>query len=851
MRDILTVNILIENKERFEFNNPGFNADVVINGAVINVSYDGRGYKAYKEILEKTDSEYVVFFNDENIITADYIRKIISALLGKNDDIYSLRHPDEEYLEKNVYMTGGVGRNPFYLGRYICKTEFLKKVKISSDEEAFYDDKIVLSITKNVSKIPMLGNIKIQTVEPMEMNINVYRKPYEYDWYIPYFREFVIPFLNENKGRLTPTEQRLIMWMIAMRLLTNHNNRNKFVLLDEKIDEFFEIIREVLEKIDDEFIIEIKTRQSVPVLFSYLLLQHKYSEPLRFTTERETKKRLIYYTDKGLVYGANLVRPRIKAINWEKEGLVIDGVIAGDYCMQNPKEDFYIRVNGKNIDWKTTNVYNLDRIFGKSVYRYTAFQFIVPREMLKAKCEISFRARVGEQLVVPTVNFVGKPSSRIARSRWIGWRFDDKMLTYSNESLIVDKYSTARAFVMELGRISKIIRSTRRLSYKLTALYLRPLYRLTMPKYKKKPVWLFFDKLYKAGDNGDYLFRYCMENNPEADCYYLLNKTASEYKDMKRKYGKHILEFGSLRQKLVALHSDMIYATHAGVWSFCGFNKVQSFYKEFLDAKVVCIQHGLTTQSIAEHQNRLEDNTRLYFCASKYEIENLEHSIYGYENDELKLTGCPRYDGLKNNDKKQILITPTWRRNIVITGNDFGTSKDYNEEFKHTKYFEIYNSLINDERLIEASKKTGYRLVYLIHPTLSSQLDDFDKNDYVDIIPAVSDMSYEKILTESSLMLTDYSGVQFDFAYMKKPLIYYQPKELPPQYEEGVYKYSTMGFGPIIDDYDEVVKTLCEYMNNGCKMNDMYQKRVDDFFEYTDYDNCKRIMKVIEDESII
>ena len=217
----------------------------------------------------------------------------------------------------------------------------------------------------------------------------------------------------------------------------------------------------------------------------------------------------------------------------------------------------------------------------------------------------------------------------------------------------------------------------------------------------------------------------------------------------------------------------------------------------------------------------------------------------------MKLTGCPRYDGLKNNDKKQILITPTWRRNIVITGNDFGTSKDYNEEFKHTKYFEIYNSLINDERLIEASKKTGYRLVYLIHPTLSSQLDDFDKNDYVDIIPAVSDMSYEKILTESSLMLTDYSGVQFDFAYMQKPLIYYQPKELPPQYEEGVYKYSTMGFGPIIDDYDEVVKTLCEYMNNGCKMSEMYQKRVDDFFEYTDYDNCKRIMKVIKDESII
>ena len=35
-------------------------------------------------------------------------------------------------------------------------------------------------------------------------------------------------------------------------------------------------------------------------------------------------------------------------------------------------------------------------------------------------------------------------------------------------------------------------------------------------------------------------------------------------------------------------------------------------------------------------------------------------------------------------------------------------------------------------------------------------------------------ISYEDLLTESSLMVTDYSGVQFDFAYMKKPIIYYQ-----------------------------------------------------------------------------
>ena len=55
--------------------------------------------------------------------------------------------------------------------------------------------------------------------------------------------------------------------------------------------------------------------------------------------------------------------------------------------------------------------------------------------------------------------------------------------------------------------------------------------------------------------------------------------------------------------------------------------------------------------------------------------------------------------------------------------------------------------------------------------------------------------SYEKILTESSLMVTDYSGVQFDFAYMRKPVVYFHSPKLPPHYQEGGFSYETQGFG--------------------------------------------------------
>lgn len=58
-------------------------------------------------------------------------------------------------------------------------------------------------------------------------------------------------------------------------------------------------------------------------------------------------------------------------------------------------------------------------------------------------------------------------------------------------------------------------------------------------------------------------------------------------------------------------------------------------------------------------------------------------------------------------------------------------------------------------------------------------MNDFDRNDYVVIIPAVGDMSYETMFRESSLMVTDFSHIQFDFAYMRKPLVYLHHKDIP------------------------------------------------------------------------
>lgn len=252
----------------------------------------------------------------------------------------------------------------------------------------------------------------------------------------------------------------------------------------------------------------------------------------------------------------------------------------------------------------------------------------------------------------------------------------------------------------------------------------------------------------------------------------------------------------------------------------------------------------MSVQKIAIAQQRLRDNTNLYFCASKYEIQNLSKPEYDYMGyDALKLTGVPRYDGLKNRAQKILVISPTWRMQSALppTGGTESVSRTYNPNFKETSYYKVYNSLINDPRLLGEARKYGYRIQYVLHPIVSPQKDDFVQNDLVEIIPSIGEMSYEKIFCEGALMVTDFSGVQFDFAYMRKPVVYFHPPALPPHYEEGGFFYETQGFGEICTGIDELAETLCNYMRDGCRLKDFYRRRQDDFFAYQDFESCKRI----------
>ena len=109
---------------------------------------------------------------------------------------------------------------------------------------------------------------------------------------------------------------------------------------------------------------------------------------------------------------------------------------------------------------------------------------------------------------------------------------------------------------------------------------------------------------------------------------------------------------------------------------------------------------------------------------------------------------------------------------------------------------------------------------------------------------------YRDIYAKSDLIVTDYSSAVFDFAYLRKPVLYTQFDAETffsgeHSYTKGYFDYERDGFGEVEYDLDSAIDRIIEYMENGCQLKDKYRERIDKFFAFNDQNNCQRVFEKI------
>lgn len=681
---------------------------------------------------------------------------------------------------------------------------------------------------------------------PYDPHFSVFSGVYERDWYVGDIDEWLVPLLKsvkKDRGFVPAYLQAAAVYLLWCKAEANRDNRNRRVLSAEEADDEQARFCAVLQYVDDE-IIDRVLPDGDALAFSqkvmFLQLKHNcFTEEMKLSAMGG--QLLLSLPKKDCVPFANsMMTPvNVQCMDYTGDTLTIDGTIANVY---GNAAALHVCMGDKTVSPTWCGRFALTKYFGKSAFKQRAFSVSLPYDAVKAAESIHFELEFeGKAYPLPLV-FPSHFARLTETLRHASWRFDDRVCRYDKEtlSLRIKKNKPLSGVGREFALGFEMLKSGKKRA--LAMLGMRGTYWLTRPYWRGKTVWFFLDKIYKGRDNSEYIYRYAKPQQDGIYKTYLIDKNAPEAAALKAD-GMNPTYRNTLRHYMAFLNADVVVASNSTVMEVNHLSVDTSAYlRDLVHFKTACVQHGLSVQNIGAAQNRLRDNTRLYFCAAPIEIDNLSRPIYDYKGGELKLTGVPRFDGLKDEKKKQLLLSPTWRMQSAVTvRKNEGVQRDYNPYFRDSAYFKTYNALIHDKRLLDAAKRLSYDIVYVLHPIVSPQLDDFDKDTPVKILASTGNTSYETLFRESALMITDYSGVQFDFAYMRKPLVYYLPDSLPKHYEEGAFKTEEMGFGPLCKTQDELVDTLIAAMENDCKMAPEYKARADKFFAYADFDNCKRI----------
>lgn len=358
--------------------------------------------------------------------------------------------------------------------------------------------------------------------------------------------------------------------------------------------------------------------------------------------------------------------------------------------------------------------------------------------------------------------------------------------------------------------------------------------------------WIIMDRDTQADDNGEHLYRYLMHCKTKHNIVFALRHSSHDW-DRLHKEGFHLVDYGSGEHRKAFDNCDVIISSHADWYVVRPFRERCGARPRF-----VFLQHGVTKDNLSEWLN--PKGIDLIVAASQPEyISLVDGSHYRLTRKEVCLTGLARYDRLlqRNAPIKRIVVMPTWRSRLVGKLLKKTVQREFSPEFMSSNYARMWQSLLCSEKLRSVAKAAGYEIVFFPHANVQRYLPYFALPKDIKVL-SHKDLSIQELFGQGAVLITDYSSVAFDFAYLKKPILYYQFdrdevfNEGGHTYQRGYFNYERDGFGDVCLTEDAVIDSLEGLLADGAKLPETYRARIDKTFAQWDGKCCERILAQIE-----
>lgn len=656
-----------------------------------------------------------------------------------------------------------------------------------------------------------------------------------YETTLTHFHDVILSFAKELWGTVPYYVQYLIMYDFQWRV---KRPIPEGILTETEAEIYTKHIKSIIKNIDDFIIAEQK---NIWVEHKVYALTLKYGYDIR--EQFVQRQGALYFNNIRLLSLNNPSLVRMEEVKVYKDHIHLEGFI--NSVLKSDDYEIYCQ-DGENriIPFKECYEYGKKpKNCVEGIYYYEKyFKTDIPFDGQKTVVKVFI---VYKKSFPVEVDFNFTPNCTMNKNCKNSYlRTNGFLVQYSGHALQVEKDDGKKYRKIEKKLISELWSS----KSKWSAIY-RRLYRF-MSKFIKKEIWLISDRPYKAGDNGEAFFRYMQTvDNKNLKTYFVLEKSSEDYEKMKS-VGK-VVPYGSLKYKMLSLFCTNIISSQASDYIVNPFGMYKKYLVDLYHFNFTFLQHGITKDDISDWLNRASKNIKVFVTAGKPEYDSIVQGDYYYGEQVVKLTGFPRYDTLfrmNQNRKKKVLLIPTWRNSLKQCVDPKTDESVYYDGFKDSDYFKFYDALINDERLLDCMREHGYEGLFCMHPLFTKQSIDFHANDVFKVNDGYVD--YQKEFSEGALLVTDYSSVFFDFAYLKKPVVYSQfDKDIffggEHSYKKGYFSYEDDGFGPVCYNLESTVDAVIKEIEHDCQNEEKYIRRIEAFYPYFDENNCQRVYEAI------
>jgi glycosyltransferase involved in cell wall biosynthesis len=694
---------------------------------------------------------------------------------------------------------------------FIKSSIFLDK-KIKFDENIKYaeDAKLLTTVLDLKQKYAVLENPTYLYRRRVQSSSAMDRTKNDPEWYIKQLERVHQAMVDDSiakHGYVTKYTQSVIMYDLGGRLHLD----SSVIPAEVNITKYKTKLLSILSKIDDDIILADRF-----LARKYKIMLIGKNHNLNVAESAYARKGKVYLDDTLLYDISKKIKFVIEFLETSNGTLEIEGYLKG-YKIN----DFELIISSGDKHYESIPFQHpggSSYFLGENFYEQVGEKITLPSE--EAKLTAYIKTSEGKYKIgLEYKRFSGLSNDRYSYVIKNGMILKNK----GDGSLILSRSNNLAHIKSEIFFMLKMLKKSK---YNLF------LFRLLHPSmhFHRKKIWLISDRISAADDNGEALFKYVSKNCPtNVKPYFAISAQSSDYKRLK-KYGR-VVDRNSWKYKKLFILSSKIISSHADDFVINAFAKDERYFRGIIKFDYVFLQHGITKDDISGWLNKYKKNIKLFLAAAESEYKSLLGSNYAYNKDIVKLTGFPRHDYLENRPAGKLIIAPTWRKSLA-TDADSNGNRAYDEKFKDTEYYSFYQKILSDKRLIKALRDKNMIGEFYLHPSFSSQYVDFIGNEAIEIMKYP--YSYKNALSKGDIMVTDYSSLAFDFAYLRKPVIYTQfDSDIFFEghiYKQGYFSYDENGFGPVANTYDEAVKEIINQVMKGTSLSKKYKVRVESFF---------------------